>query len=163
MFLLQGLGKLSNALQNQMSTVGTISSLYIPYHINWWMDPVTCCHYILAKKFSSGKTQANFLANPDAGKDWEQEEKGATEDEMVGWHHRLNAHEFEQFPGDNERLESLECCSPWGQEETSLSDWTTTRVQLYLAIILLPSQWDSKSKTLLTFSKESLLLLWSFV
>ena len=49
----------------------------------------------------------------DAGKDWRQE-KGMTEDEMVGWHHRLNAHEFEQTPGDGEGQRSLACCSPWG-------------------------------------------------
>ena len=40
--------------------------------------------------------------DPDAGKDWRQEEKGVTEDEMIGWHHRLNGHEFEQAPGDCE-------------------------------------------------------------
>ena len=45
--------------------------------------------------------------NPNAGKDWEQEEKGMTEDEMVGWHHRLNGHEFEQAPGDGEGQGSL--------------------------------------------------------
>ena len=43
--------------------------------------------------------------DPDAGKEWEQEEKGTTEDEMVGWHHRLNRHEFEQTLGDNEGQE----------------------------------------------------------
>ena len=43
-----------------------------------------------------------------------QEEKGTTEDEMVGWHHRLNGHEFEQTPGDSEGQGSLACCSPWG-------------------------------------------------
>ena len=51
---------------------------------------------------------------PDAGKDRGQEEKGATEDEMVRWHHRLNGHEFEQTPGDGEGQGSLACCSPWG-------------------------------------------------
>ena len=50
--------------------------------------------------------------DPDAGKDWRQEEKGTTEDEMVGWHHWLSEHEFEQTPGDSERQGSLECCSP---------------------------------------------------
>ena len=44
-------------------------------------------------------------------KDWEQEEKGVTEDEMVGWHHWLNGHELEQTQGDSERQGSLECCS----------------------------------------------------
>ena len=50
--------------------------------------------------------------DPDAGKDRRQEDKGTTEDEMVGWHHRLNAHEFEQVPGDGEGQGSLACCSP---------------------------------------------------
>ena len=55
--------------------------------------------------------------DPDAGKDWGQEEKGTTEDEMVGWHHRLNGHEFEQVQGDSEGRRSLACCSPWGCKE----------------------------------------------
>ena len=53
----------------------------------------------------------------DAGKDGRQEEKGTTEDEMIGWHHRLNGHEFEQTPGDSEGQGSLACCSPWGLKE----------------------------------------------
>ena len=52
--------------------------------------------------------------NPNAGKDWRQEEKRDTEDEMVGWHHRLNGHEFEQTLGDGEGQGSLVCCSPLG-------------------------------------------------
>ena len=55
--------------------------------------------------------------DPDVGKDWGQEEKGAAEDEMVGWHHRLNGHESEQTPGDSEGQESLACCSTWGRKE----------------------------------------------
>ena len=50
----------------------------------------------------------------DTGKDWGQEEKGVTEDEMVGWHHWLNGHKFEQTPGDSERQGNLACCSPLG-------------------------------------------------
>ena len=49
--------------------------------------------------------------DPDAGEDWRQEEKGTTEDEMVGWHHWLNGHEFELTPADSEGLGSLVCCS----------------------------------------------------
>ena len=49
----------------------------------------------------------------DAGKDWGQEEKGVTEDEMVGWQHWLNGHEFEQTLGDSEGQLGLACCSPW--------------------------------------------------
>ena len=51
--------------------------------------------------------------DPDAGEDWGQEEKWATEGEMVGWHHRLNGHELEQAPGVGEGQGSLACCSPW--------------------------------------------------
>ena len=50
--------------------------------------------------------------DPDVGKDWRQEEKGMTEDEIIGWHHRLNGHEFEQFPGVGDGRGSLACCSP---------------------------------------------------
>ena len=49
------------------------------------------------------------------------EEKGATEDGMVGWHHRLNGHEFEQTPGDTEGQGSLESCSPWGCKELDMT------------------------------------------
>ena len=52
--------------------------------------------------------------DPDAGKEWGQEEKRETEDEMVGWHHWLKGHEFEQAPGDSEGQRKLACCSPWG-------------------------------------------------
>ena len=51
--------------------------------------------------------------DPDAGKDWRWEEKGTTEDEMVGWHHRLNGHEFDQAQGIGDGKGSLACCSPW--------------------------------------------------
>ena len=54
--------------------------------------------------------------DPDAGKDWGQEEKGSTEVEMVGWHHCLNGPEFEQT-GDSERQGGLACCSSWGCKE----------------------------------------------
>ena len=54
--------------------------------------------------------------DPDAGKDRRQEEKGTTEEEMVGWHQQLNRHEFEQTLGD-ERHGSLACCSSWGHKE----------------------------------------------
>ena len=53
----------------------------------------------------------------DAGKDWRQEEKGMTEDEMVEWHHRLNGHDFEQALGVGDGQGSLECCSPRGHKE----------------------------------------------
>ena len=56
---------------------------------------------------------------PDSGKDGGQEKKGTTEDEMVGWHHRLNGHEFEQALGDGEGQGRRVCCSPWGHKDLS--------------------------------------------
>ena len=56
--------------------------------------------------------------DPDPGRDWGQEEKGMTEDEMAGWHHQLNGHEFEKTLGDSEGQGSLACCSPWGLRES---------------------------------------------
>ena len=61
--------------------------------------------------------------DPDAGKDWRQEEKGTTEDEMVGWHHQLDGHEFEQAPGVGDGQGSLACCSPWGRKESDMTEW----------------------------------------
>ena len=57
------------------------------------------------------------------GKDWNWEEKGMTENEMVGWHHWLNGYEFEQAPGVGDGQGSLACCSPWGHM-TGLLNWT---------------------------------------
>ena len=50
------------------------------------------------------------------------EEKGATEDEMVRWHHQLDGHEFEQAPGDGEGQGSLACCNPWGRKELDMTE-----------------------------------------
>ena len=60
--------------------------------------------------------------DPDAGKDWRQEEKGMTEEEMVGWHHRLDGHEFEQALGVGDGQASLVCCSPWGHKELNMTE-----------------------------------------
>ena len=65
--------------------------------------------------------------DPDAGKDWRRGEKGTTENEMVGWHHRLNRHEFESTPGVGDGQGDLACCSPWGLKEsytTEQLNWT---------------------------------------
>ena len=68
-----------------------------------------------------------FGKDPDAGRDWGQEEKGTTEDEMAGWHHRLNGHEFEQTPGVGDGQGGLVCCDSWGREELDTAErvnWT---------------------------------------
>ena len=77
--------------------------------------------------------RTDLLKDPDAGEDWRQEEKGLTEDEMVGWHHWLNGHAFEQAPGVGDGQGTLACCSPWGHKE---SEYT------YIACIGLP-RWCS--------------------
>ena len=68
--------------------------------------------------------------DPDPGKDWRQEEKGTTEDEMVGWYHQLDGHEFEHTPGVGEGQGSLACCSPCGHKESDMTEglnWTGSR------------------------------------
>ena len=65
--------------------------------------------------------------DPDAGKDWRQEEKGMTEDDMVGWHHRLDGHDFEQAPGVGDGQGGLVCCDSWGRKESDTTQqlkWT---------------------------------------
>ena len=69
-----------------------------------------------AKSWLTGK-------DPDAGKDWGQEKKGTTEDEMVGWHHQLNGHEFGWTLGVSDGQGSLECCGSWGRRVGH--DWAT--------------------------------------
>ena len=64
----------------------------------------------------------------DAGKDWGQEEKGATEDEIAGWQHQLNGYEFEQAPGDSQGQGSLACYSPWGHNELDATEQQMSNV-----------------------------------
>ena len=64
---------------------------------------------------------------PDAGKDWGQEEKGTTEDEMVGWHHRFDGHGLGRTPGVNDGQGGLVCCNSWGRKESDMTEplnWT---------------------------------------
>ena len=61
--------------------------------------------------------------DPDAGKDWRWEEKETTEDKLVGWHHRLNGHKFEQTPGVGDGQGGLACCSLWGCKELDTTEW----------------------------------------
>ena len=61
--------------------------------------------------------------DPDARKDWSWEKKGTTEDEMVGWNHQLDGHEFEQAPGVGDGQGSLACCGPQGHKESDMTEW----------------------------------------
>ena len=56
------------------------------------------------------------------GRDWGQEEKGTTEDEMAGWHHRLDGREFEETPGDGDGQGGLVCCNSWGRIESDTTE-----------------------------------------
>ena len=65
--------------------------------------------------------------DPDTGRDWGQEEKGTTEDEMAGWHHRLDGHGFGWTPGVGDGQGGLACCSSWGHKESDTTEqlnWT---------------------------------------
>ena len=62
------------------------------------------------------------MEKTDAGRDWGQEEKGMTEDEMAGWHHRLDGCEFEQIPGVGDRQGGLACCNSWGHKESDTTE-----------------------------------------
>ena len=61
--------------------------------------------------------------DPDAGKYLRREEKGSTEEEMVGWHHQLNGHEFEQALGVGDGQGGLACCCPWGHKQLDMTEW----------------------------------------
>ena len=75
--------------------------------------------------------------DPDAGKDWRWEEKGTIEDEMVGWHHWLNGHEFEETLGIGDGQGGLVCCSPCGGRESDTTDeWTHSLFNGCRALVL---------------------------
>ena len=70
--------------------------------------------------------------DPNVGKDWGQEEKGTTEDEMIGWHHRLDGHGFGWTPEVGDRQGGLACCSSWGRKESDMTEqlnWTEVTMQ----------------------------------
>ena len=80
--------------------------------------------------------------DPDARKDWGQEEKGTTEDEMVGWHHRLNGHGFGWTPGVGDGQGSLACCGSWGRKELDMTErlnWSSF-FKLFSNVIILLNQ-----------------------
>ena len=102
--------------------------------------------------------------DPDAGKDWRQEENGMTESKVIGWPHWLNGHELVQASGDGEGQGSLTGCSSWGQKTQKwLSHWTTTLFlvsldeDLYIFIIFKTNSWFHRSIILSIFP------LWFYV
>ena len=104
--------------------------------------------------------------DPDDGKDWRQEERGTTEDEVVAWHHQLNGHEFEQAPGVGDGQGGLVCCNPCGHKESDmLSDWNglnyLTTHHSSGAWMALPEDWGKVLTKLYFFQLRS--LWYSFV
>ena len=84
--------------------------------------------------------ELTYLKDPDTGKDWGQEEKGTTEEEIVGWHHRLNGHGFGWTLGVSDRQGCLACCGSWGHKESDTTErlnWTH-----YLLLIAVDNYWN---------------------
>ena len=135
---------------NLLARLGDLFSLYLFIYFNWrrlWRVPWTAgrsnqsilkeinTDYSLEGLMLKLKPQyfghlmrrANSLEKTLAGKNRRQEEKGMTEDEMVGWHHQLDGHEFEQALGDGKRQGSLACCSPWGHKQSNTTEQLTNK------------------------------------
>ena len=93
--------------------------------------------------------------DPDAGKDWGQEEKRMTENEMVGWHHWLNGHGIGWTPGVGDGLGGLACCGSWGRKESDTTErlnWTELNISQVGSSLLIP--------LILSLSESSLFLPW---
>ena len=109
-----------------------------------WLSDWTECY---PKSWFIGK-------DPDAGREWSQEKKGTTEDEMAGWHHWLDAHEFGWTPGVGDGQGSLACCDSWGLKELDMTEWLNwTELILYLS----KQSWaspNSKMETMDTVSQR---------
>ena len=91
-----------------------------------------CCWSWSSNPLATWREEPFTGKDPDAEKDWGQEEKGVGEDEMVGWHQRPNGHEFEQTTGDSEGQRSLACCSPWGCKETDMTERLNNKIHEWL-------------------------------
>ena len=101
-------------------------------------SPLDCKEIFIGRTNAEAEAEApqlwppdvkNWLTgkDPDAGKAWRQKEKGTTEDKIVGWHHQLNGHEFEQALGVGDGQAGLVCWSPWGCKESDTTErlnWT---------------------------------------
>ena len=99
--------------------------------------------------------------DPDAGKDWRWKENGTTEDEMVGWHHQLDGHEFEWTPGVGDGQRGLACCSPWGHKESDTTErlnWLTDCHRLHCVKWNKP---DTERKLLHDVAYEQKLRKWN--
>ena len=108
--------------------------------------------------------------DPDAGKDWRQEEKGTTEDEMIEWYHWLNGHEFAQALGVGDGQGRLVCCSPWGCKESDMTErlnWTDSFIWLHWVLDLAQGildlycgPWNLWGTSLVAQPVKNLLAMW---
>ena len=97
--------------------------------------------------------------DPDSGKDWRQEEKGMTKDEMIGWHRQLNEYEFEQAPGDGEGQGCLVCCSTWGHKMLDTTEQLNNNNSLWTKcdyIISSKTAWKSTGIILKSYGKNTI-------
>ena len=117
----------------QVSQRAQLKERCLPFHSPSSFYPSTICCLLLWLFIGRTDAEAPILRpldaksqlsrkDPDVGKGWGQEEKRMTEDEMVGWHHWLNGHGFEQTPGEGGGWGSLVCCSPWGHKGSDTTE-----------------------------------------
>ena len=98
----------NQSIQKEISPECSLEGLMLKVKLQYWLPD--------AKNWLIWK-------DPDAEKDWGQEEKGMTEDEMIGWHHWLNGHGFGWTLGVGDGQEGLACCSSWGHKESDMTEW----------------------------------------
>ena len=116
--------------------------------IQVWRDAQ---HLVIRKRKISNYNEIN----PDAGRDWGQEEKGTTEDEMVGRHHWLDGHGFGWTLGVGDRQRGLACGSSWGRKETWLSNWTELNWTMsQSAVVLINRTVELRNQTLSSTGKK---------
>ena len=108
--------------------------------------------------FPDAKSQLLWKV-PDAGKDWRQKEKRASEDEMVGWHHRCNGHELEPTSRDDKGQGGLACCSPQVRRELDMTGWLSKNLTIFLNRIPMISDWIRQICVLLSLSSLDLSFL----
>ena len=107
----------------------------IPKEINPDIHWMAWCWSWSSNTLATWCKELTHWKDPDAGKDWRQEERGMTEDEMVEWHQELSGYEFEQALGDDEGQGSLACCSPWGHKKSGTTEWLNSNNKDYFTVL----------------------------
>jgi len=152
-FLVESGPTVSSSLRSQyyLEYLWNVTSL----HPRSLIQPIHICpfgiHYfssISVTVFPNANSQLIWKV-PDAGKDWRQKEKRASEDEMVGWHHQCNGHELEPTSGDGEGQGGLVCCIPWGRKELDMTGWLNNNLTIFLNRIPIISDWIRQIRVLL--------------